>query len=171
MQFALTERKVKIVAVNPNRELHGEDPQAVCYIRMNIALLAADLAMFDPDLRSFVYGAAQNPDLAQQGEDGGTGIRFPFLDLPLKWGDECVGAELRIHHGVSAKSHIVLPGCLISKFTLEPIEGGTVVTGFMVTSHPNESALGRLGMMVGTEVVISIVPPADTKQDERGSEE
>jgi hypothetical protein len=161
MQFALTERKAKITAVNPNRELHGEDPQAVCYIRMNIALLAADLAMFHPSLRHFIYGQAAAPDLVQQSEGGDSGIRFQHLDLPLKWTDECVGAEVRVHWGATAKSHIVLAGCLISKFSLEPMEGGTVVTSFMITSHPTEAFLGRLGMMVGTEVVISIVPPKD----------
>lgn len=136
MQLSLTERKVKLTSVDPNRELHGEDPKPVCYLHVSTNLLAEDLAMFHPALRSALYTKAETPDLVQQGQDAGSGIRFANLKLPIKWKDECVGAELRIHHGVSAKSHIVLPGCVVSKFEFTPMDGGTVVTGFMITTHP-----------------------------------
>lgn len=159
MQLELNERKVKITSVDPNRELHGEDPKPVCYLHFSTNLLADDLAMFHPTLRSALYSKAEAPDLAQQGQDG-TGIRFPFLKLPLKWKDDCVGAQLTVHYGTTAKSHIVLPGCIVNHFQFTPLEGGTVTTGFMVTCHPDEGPLGRLAMMVGTEVVISIKPPA-----------
>lgn len=170
MQFALNERKVKITAVNPNRELHGDDPQPVCYLHFAINLLAEDLAMFHPALRSALFTKGDSQDLVQQGQNEGSNIRFAFLKLPLTWEDECVGAELRVLHGVSAKSHIVLSGSIVSKFKLTPMDGGTVVSNFMVTCHPEEGPLGRLGMMVDNEVVITIVPPKDTDGDLGGDD-
>lgn len=159
LQLELNERKAKIVSVTPNRELHGQDPKPYCALKLRVLLTVDDLAMFHPDLRSVIYQKTQREgaDLADQGTDAQ--VRFPQITLPIKWKDEIIGAEVTVHYGATEKSHIKLPGCSVTKPELEPLDGGVIFMECSVTAHPDEKQMGRLGMMVGTEIPVSIKPP------------
>jgi hypothetical protein len=165
VQLQLKERMVKITAVSPNRELHGESPKPVCYIGVTFPMQGDELAMFHPALRSMVFDRNKDGDLAEQGESGGTAIRFQHLHLPLKWKDECVGAEVTVHYGARDDSAIKLPGSVLGNFKLTPMEGGTTVVTCTITCHPDERGLGKLGLMVGTEIQITVIPPAEGAVD------
>jgi hypothetical protein len=168
MKLELSERKAKITAVTPNCELHGESPKPVCYIRFATDLTGDDLAMFHPTLRSMLFEKSSTPDLADQGSDAPTALRFPFLKTPIHWEQELVGAACVLHYGATEKSHINLPGCIVSKFSLDPKNGGTITLCGTIASHPDEKQMGRLGMMVGTEIPLTITPPEPEAEDLAG---
>lgn len=158
LKLELNEQKAKITAVNPRAELHGEDKKPACDVKVELNLQNDALAMFHPALRSMLYAKSDAGDLADQGSDA-SALRFPQLSLPLKWDDEIIGAAVTIHYGATERSHLHLSGCVISKPQIEPLEGGTVVITCLIQCHPDEKQMGRLGMMVGTEIPITIVPP------------
>lgn len=162
MKIELNERNAKILAATPNRELHGEDPKPYCAIRLQVPLSPDDLAMFHPNLRQTLFMNNDMPgaDLSEQGKDD-TLLRFPQMQSPFGWDAEMHGGMLNIHYGTTEKSHIKLPGIAVSKLSLEPMEGGVVMMRCSVISHPDEKQMGRLGMMVGTELPITITPPSD----------
>lgn len=165
MQLEVTEKIAKILAATPNRELHGQDPKPYCAIKIALDLQSDSLAMFHPELRSLFYKKKEaGADLAEQGSDA-TELRLKHLGLPVTWNDEQVGGRLIIHYGASEKSHIVLPGIVVSKTKLEPYDGGTIGMECSIICHPDEKQMGRLGMMVGTEIPISIEPPTQEEID------
>ena len=161
MRLNLTEKEAKIVSVNPRAELHGEDPKPACDVKIEIALTNGDLALFHPNLKGLLYVKDEDrPDLVSQADpEHATMLRFPQLGVPVKWDGEMIGAEALFHYGTSEKSHIKLSGCVVGKFALEPLEGGSVLTTLQVQCHPDEKQMGRLGMMVGTKVPVTITPP------------
>ncbi len=164
MQLEVTEKMAKILAATPNRELHGQDPKPYCAIKIALDLQTDSLAMFHPELRGLLFKKKEGGDIADQGSDASE-LRLKYLGLPITWNDEQVGGRLVIHYGSSEKSHIVLPGIVISKTKLEPYDGGTIGMECSVICHPDEKQMGRLGMMVGTEIPISIVPPTQEEID------
>jgi hypothetical protein len=161
LKFSLQNEKVKIVNVNPRAELHGDEPKSACDIKIEATLANDDLAEFHPTLKSLLYVKDEDrPDLISQADPGhATMLRFPQLKGPHKWDGEIIGAAVTVHYGTTEKSHIVLPTCLVNEFRLEPLEGGSVVVTCRVQAHPDEKAFGKLCMLVGTEIGVSIKPP------------
>jgi hypothetical protein len=164
MKFELRKETAKLVDVNPRAELHGEATKPAGDLKLRVMLPAAELIQLHPNLRSMLYEKSNNPDLVDAATGEANSLRFPQIGLPIKWAGEIVGAEVTIHHGISAKSDLVLDGCLVNEMRLEPLEGGSVATTFRVQCHPDEKAFGRLCAMTGTEIVVSVFPPADAPQ-------
>jgi hypothetical protein len=111
------------------------------------------------------------PDLVSQADpEHATMLRFPQLARPFKWDTEIIGASVVLHYGATERSHVYLPGCVVNKFSLEPMEGGSVIVTCMVQCHPDEKQMGRIGMMVGTEIPVSIEPPASDEETLPGTD-
>lgn len=161
MKFELKEAKAKLIDVNPRAELHGESSKAAADLKIKVMLPATELAQLHPTLRSMLYEKPSAPDLADQATGEANALRFPQLGLPLKWEGEVVGGKVTIHHGISSKSDLVLDTVMVNEFRLEPLEGGSVQTTFRVQCHPDEKAFGRLCTMTGTDIVVSVEPPAE----------
>ena len=161
MKLSLSNTEAKVSSVNPRAELHGEDPKPACDVNLEFALSNDELAQLHPSLKGFLYVKDEDrPDLVSQADpEHATMLRFPQLGVPVKWDGEMIGAEALFHYGTSEKSHIKLSGCVVGKFALEPLEGGSVLTTLQVQCHPDEKQMGRLGMMVGTKVPVTITPP------------
>ncbi len=154
--FSLKNDVAKLANVNPRAELHGEDPQPACDLKIEMNVSNGLLAEFHPTLRSFLYEKDDSQlDLA---EDSLTHLRMPKLG-PLKWDEELVGAEVTVHRGLGGKSDIVLPGCSVNNFVLAPQEGGSVMLCFRVQGHPDEKQFGRLCSIIGSEIEITVMPP------------
>lgn len=156
--FSLSKTQATLSNFNPRRELHGDEKEAAGDIKFECNLASELLAMFSPTLRSCLYHKDGNGgDLADQAHDA-PNLRFPLMH-PFKWELEIVGAELTIGHGIGGDSDIVLFGS-VNGFVLAPQEGGTVLVRFRVQCHPDERAAGKLCMLQGESVEISVVPLA-----------
>jgi hypothetical protein len=159
VKIALKEHDAKIVSVNPRAELHGENPKPACDVKIEIALPNTELAQLNDGLRAMLYAANGSQGDLVDGENHMTALRFPQLGTPLKWDGEMIGAEAVFHYGTSEKSHIRLPGCIVGEVRLEPLEGGSVVTTMRLQCHPDEKAFGRLCLLVGSKLPVSLTPP------------
>jgi hypothetical protein len=159
--FSLKNDVATLANVNPRAELHGEDRQPACDLRIDMSVSNGLLAEFHPTLRSFLFEKDSGQlDLG----DELTKLRMPKLG-PLKYSEELVGAEVTIHRGLGGKSDITLPGCSVNNFTLDAQEGGSVGLSFRIQGHPDEKQFGRLCSCIGTEIEISIEPPSGEQQD------
>lgn len=159
--FELSKTKAKVVDFNPRAELHGNDGKLAGDIKFSVVLSADILAHFDPTLRSFLFHkrAGVQDDLANEAHDA-PNLRFPQMTVPVKWEMELVGAELTIHHGLGGRSDIVLSGCKVNAFALEPKEGGSVIVGFRVQAPLDEKIAGKLCALIQESPEITIEPPA-----------
>lgn len=169
--FELTQATAKLTSFNPRRELHGDDPQPAADLKIEFAMANDDLALFHPTLKSLLYHfdpqiGGDLVDAAKKDEDASYAphLRFPKLG-PLKWDNELFGATVTIHYGL--KHGIVLQGCNVNSFVLEPQNGGTVTTSLRVQGHPGEKESGKLCTLIGGEITISVEPPkADEQSDD-----
>lgn len=168
---------VKITSVNPRSERHGpEELHPAVDIGISLTTCNDILSALDGKLLDALYTKNANADQGgQQSLDGVEEVsHLPNLKFPLmgalKWKKELIGYTLTVMHGVG--SDIVLTGCKVSKFTIDPKEGGSVELSFRVQSSDSldERTLGKLSLLVQNEVEIMLeAPEVAGAQQELGS--
>ena len=161
---------VKITSVNPRSERHGPEELHPA-VDLHISLTTGNniLTALDGKLLDALYTKNANAD--QGGQQSLEGVEevsnLPNLKFPLmgalKWKKDLVGYTLTVQHGVG--SDIVLTGCKVNNFTIDPKEGGSVDLKFRVqSSDVDERTLGKLGLLVQNEVDVMLLAP-EAKQD------
>lgn len=161
---------VKITSVNPRSERHGPEELHPA-VDLHISLTTGNniLTALDGKLLDALYTKNANAD--QGGQQNLEGVEevsnLPNLKFPLmgalKWKKDLVGYTLTVQHGVG--SDIVLKGCKVNNFTIDPKEGGSVDLKFRVqSSDVDERTLGKLGLLVQNEVDVMLLAP-EAKQD------
>lgn len=172
MAFEIEEfTPVKIKSVNPRSERHGPEELHPA-VDIGVILTTGNniLTALDGKLLDALYTKNANADQGgQQSIDGVEEVSsLPNLKFPkmgaLKWKYDLMGYTLTVQHGVG--SDIVLTGCKVSKFTIDPKEGGSVELSFRVQSSDSldERTLGKLSLLVQNEVEIMLEAP-EAKQD------
>lgn len=161
---------VKITSVNPRSERHGPEELHPA-VDLHISLTTGNniLTALDGKLLDALYTKNANADQGgQQSLDGVEEVsNLPNLKFPLmgalKWKKDLVGYTLTVQHGVG--SDIVLTGCKVNNFTIDPKEGGSVDLKLRVqSSDVDERTLGKLGLLVQNEVDVMLLAP-EAKQD------
>lgn len=161
---------VKITSVNPRSERHGPEELHPA-VDLHISLTTGNniLTALDSKLLDALYTKNANADQGgQQSLDGVEEVsNLPNLKFPLmgalKWKKDLVGYTLTVQHGVG--SDIVLTGCKVNNFTIDPKEGGSVDLKLRVqSSDVDERTLGKLGLLVQNEVDVMLLAP-EAKQD------
>lgn len=161
---------VKITSVNPRSERHGPEELHPA-VDLHISLTTGNniLTALDGKLLDALYTKNANAD--QGGQQNLKGVEevsnLPNLKFPLmgalKWKKDLIGYTLTVQHGVG--SDIVLKGCKVNNFTIDPKEGGSVDLKFRVqSSDVDERTLGKLGLLVQNEVDVMLLAP-EAKQD------
>ncbi len=161
---------VKITSVNPRSERHGpEELHPAVDLRISLTTGNNILTALDGKLLDALYTKNANAD--QGGQQNLEGVEevsnLPNLKFPLmgalKWKKDLIGYTLTVQHGVG--SDIVLKGCKVNNFTIDPKEGGSVDLKFRVqSSDVDERTLGKLGLLVQNEVDVMLLAP-EAKQD------
>lgn len=126
------------------------------------------LSEFSPDLKSSLYRRPRQDegDMADNADprldDPGylPCLKFPNMQNKVALSEKVVGATVIVHHGIGGKSDLTMEECTVSKFRLDPQEGGTVVVSMEVDCVPTKEQAGELHMKQNQDVVVSIVPPA-----------
>ena len=167
---------VTITSVNPRSERHGPEELhpavdiGICLVTGNNILSALDGKLLDA-----LYTKNANTDQGgQQSLDGVEqmatlpNLKFPMMGA-LKWKKDLIGYTVTVQHGVG--SDIVMTGCKVGKFTIDPKEGGSVELRFRVQSSDSldERTLGKLGLLVQNEVNIMLLAP-EAKQEQQDIE-
>lgn len=144
---------------------------------LDIAITTSNhiLSHFDGFLRSMLYTKNANSSAAAQGTLEGV---EPVSDMPnlteigkklgqFGWDLELTGYTMTIDQGLGdAKSNIELGECKLSKFSVLPKEGGSVVLKLRVESPDvNEKTHGKLALLKTRELPITLAPPEVAQTD------
>lgn len=167
---------VKITSVNPRSERHGPEELHPA-VDLHITLTTGNniLTALDGKLLDALYTKNANAD--QGGQQNLEGVEevsnLPNLKFPLmgalKWKKDLIGYTLTVQHGVG--SDIVLKGCKVNGFTIDPKEGGSVDLKFRVqSSDVDERTLGKLGLLVQNEVDVMLLAPEATQDGQQDIE-
>lgn len=138
-------------------------------LRFMVELPNSALVMFDPALREFLY------EKTEQGDAGGDQATLEGVpevsELPnltraanqlgaLQWAGGVVGATLHIDHGLGGASDMDLQDCEVSKFKIDPKEGGTCQISFTVDAiGVDERTFGKLSLLKKHEFPIGVRGP------------
>lgn len=163
MKLTLKEVGCRLINVNPRPELHGDDKKPAADLKLTALLHNKELDQLHPKLRAAIYEKdTAQPDLVSEHDpEFLTALRFPSLAMPLKWAGEQVGGTFTVHRGIGPKSDLVIESPIVNEVRIEALEGGSVVLGFRVQFKPDEKAIGKLCMMTGQDIVVSVEPPED----------
>ncbi len=157
MQLELTNQSAKLTSVNPRAEFHGESTQPAVDLTFEYKTVNDDLSELHPSLKAMFYenGSAQEDMLESL-----TKLRFDKLNGPFAWDWQGVGFVCRIPFGIDDSSAIVLPDCKVGKIKFAPLEGGSVAWKITVQTAATGALIGRVCDLLGTEVQLTIEPPA-----------
>lgn len=158
LRFELRARPALLSSFNPRAEKHGDEPRPAADLKFRLNLAADTLDAFDPILRRmFFCKAGTRGDLVDAVHDA-PNLRSEKLAGPFKLRNRYAGYTLRVHFG-SDDAHVVLADCALNKLEFDPAEGGTCIVTFRLQTHPDAQAAGRLSMLVGATVDITLEPP------------
>lgn len=161
--FDLSKKSCTLHHVNGRHEKHGEEDVLACDLKFKGDFDGDILAEFSPTLRSAMYAKKVGGDLADQGSDMPTALRFANLVQPLKFTDEIVGATVEIEYGLKV---ITFDTANVNEFKVECNDGGTVTVAFRVQARPTEEQLAKLFALLDTSVPVTIAPPEVKHQED-----
>lgn len=170
MRIAFANLKAFMANMNARSENHGDERAAAGDLKFEATVPNTVLDQLHPTLRTalFFQDSAAPKDLADQGLEESQHwphLRFPNLDVPLKWKDEMSGGTLTIHRGISGRgSDIELADVKVNNLAITPLAGAMVTIEFRVQIHPEEKVRGKLWDLIQAEVEISIKPPEAAAQ-------
>lgn len=125
------------------------------------------LSEFHPRLRHAPYKAEEDP--AQGSVDGvkpePTVRVFGDLIEKIRIKHELIGASVLIAFGLGGDSDIELETADVDGFSVEMMEGGSVITTFRVKCHPSGEQVKKLYEVLGNQITITITPA----QEKQGS--
>jgi hypothetical protein len=166
--FQLTKRPVRITSFNPRVEKNGQENVLAGDLKIECNCEARMLDVFDQQMRPFLYRALapgeQPADLAPEAGEPLTALRLPAL-APLVIGEKFPGYELQIDSGLGISEPLVLDKVTLSKFQIEPLEGGSVTITFNASFHPTDVQSGHLCNLIQSDAEITLTPPARAPQN------
>ena len=160
IMFALKNQVAKLAHINGREEKNVEE--IAFDLKVTVEMHNTALNMFHDHMLDAFYKV--DPDAAQQSmlEDvkhSKTALKFLKLGV-LPWGHEIVGCAVTVAYGVG--SDIELDDCKVDKFKIDLKEGGTVGLTFRIIAHPDNDEIGKLYSLLGSEITLSINPPAES---------
>lgn len=149
------EGEMRVANINLRSERHGEVETPAVDIKLEWVTTNLILHAFHAKMREAFYERDHEPGLPGM-DEAMAALIFPELD-PLKIHTEETGLTLRIVHGLSGSSDLVLKDCTASGFKLDMLQGGSVeVTFTMATVDIDEKRLGKLGLMLKGDVPVKV---------------
>ncbi|MGE0745256.1 MAG: hypothetical protein AB7K86_08415 [Rhodospirillales bacterium] len=166
--FSLETQAVKITAVNPRTEIHGDEHVPAADISITFDAANDLLIDFAPTLRTMLFAKANKTSgVPQQGELDAVepasdmpALRDIGLEPPFKVKFEGAGYSVEIIVGITGDQNIDLDDAKVGKIRITPKEGGTVTFAMQIqASGLDEAVLGRLCTLIGSEVRMALTPP------------
>lgn len=172
--FALTTYTSAVLAsITTRTECHGEDKVPAVTLGFKITGPNTILDNFGSpyDFRHALY-------MAPEGQEQLEGIDSTQLLRTVGMGQVRIdvpkheGWRLLIYHGLDEAAPIDMGNCSVSKFKLEPFQGGSCLLSFIVsTDDVDAEYLGAIGMKLGQEVPIQLLAPQPKPEAIDGSVE
>ena len=168
--FSLSESEASFTNINTRIERHGEDRVLAVDMKFSTSVGNTVLDTLGKGLRESLFrkpGSGEQPELPTIG-DAMTAVRHPYLE-PMKLSHEFTGYELEIGGHLDATEPVTLVDVKLKKFTIAPVEGGSVEVTFTASANADPSELSALSdALVREDVVLTLTPPskqADQAED------
>ena len=156
----LTPTAAKITSVTPRIERHGDENVTAVSLGIKITGPNTLLDLLADGLHPTLYRAADEQPQLEGVEESLPLLRTRAVERFKVRMPDMIGWRLVIEHGIDDDSGIDLHEAKVDKFVVEPFEGGSCEISFRVgTSDVDETYLGRLGMKLGREVMITLHAP------------
>lgn len=164
--FSITKQTATLAHINVRTERHGEEPAGAADLKISFTDGNGVLSEFHPVLRSFLYKQEESPDQAEMPVGEALTVRrFGDLIEKLRLKHELIGASVLIAFGLGGDSDIELETADVDGFSVEMMEGGSVITTFRVKCHPSGEQVKKLYEVLGNQITITITPA----QEKQGS--
>ena len=161
---------VELTNLNNRIEKHGTDSVPAIDLTISYDAPNTILETFQPGMLDSFYREAEAGDDSQEVIEGLEVSDKPLLRFsqmaPIKLGTKMAGYTLMVDYGLDEESALVLDTCTVHKFTLDLMEGGSVGVKFQVQTNTGltERILGKLAILIGQEVQITLVKPEAVQQ-------
>jgi len=169
--LSLIEQTATLAHINVRTERHGEDPAGAADLKIQFTDGNGVLSEFHPRLRHALYKADEDDVQGNvEGVQEEPTVRvFGDLIEKIRLKHELIGAAVVIGFGLGGSSDIQLDPADVDGFSVELMEGGSVVTTFRVKCHPSGEQVKKLYEVLGKEITISVTPAVE-KQGALGLE-
>ena len=158
--------------VSLRAEKHGPEEVPACDLKIETDQPNSILAFFGSQLLDSLYWRAPTAEDFTQSELEGVepvsdrpNLRNAALVGPFGVQYDGAGYTVRIDYGIDSTTEIAIHDVRINAITIDPKEGGSVTLKLRAQFGVDEKLAGRLGVMIGREVTLSLEPPA--ANDER----
>ncbi|MCA3188301.1 MAG: hypothetical protein INH13_32695 [Cupriavidus sp.] len=150
-----TQQPVKLVNYNPRAEKHGKERKPAATMRVQVAMPAAVLNLFERGLYDALY------EQVTEGDDlVSTSTRRFKKMAPFSWAFEGKGYTTTVDYGLGGESNIELDDCTVKDFRITPQENDIVLIDFAINCAPDERESGILYHRIPQEIQITVKAPA-----------
>lgn len=154
-------------------EKHGDANVLAVDLAVTLTTHNSILQLLHPELCAGIFTNLTAEQLARQDAEAGQtkmdlpvselpNIRFDRLLYPLKWDLELTGYIVKVEQGINDDSAIVLNMCVLKKFNVTPIEGGSVEIKFTISSSADigEDVTAKMPAKQQTKIAMTLTAPA-----------
>lgn len=138
---------------NARIEKAGPDDVPAADLEWSVGMAAEKLDEIDPTMRPHLFDLKGLKDLAE-----GPALAHPNWAYPIKVDGDMTGATLLIDVGIG--DPMKFTDVKVGSYRITPMEGGSVILGLRCQCKPDEAQAGKLYMLQGQKLAITVVPPA-----------
>lgn len=181
-RFELTKPTVvKLDHSKSRKENHGDVLVNALDLSLTLTANQSVLEMIDPELLTGLYRVVplseEEEDADSDGDDESGGeqaemdlpigvrpyLRFPHMKYPVMphEGKELIGYTLRLDYGLGGDSDHTLHLCVLKKFGVTPIEGGSVEISWHLSTSADitDTEIGIFGARIQENITITLLKP------------
>lgn len=157
--FELHSQTATLKTVTPREEKHGDESVPAISMRFEIQAANTILDALLPSLRTTLYTKPPGQYTLDGIEETTPLLRTAGIDQVLLQ-SKFEGWSMAVDFGIDDTTAIRCGSCKVDKFTVEPMDGGTVRLFLRVrTSDISAESAGNLMMMIGGDVTLSLTAP------------
>lgn len=163
--------EARLATLTPRSERHGDEEKPAVSIGIEIETGNSILDLIDKTLRPTLYTKPEGQESLPGVEDVLQVLRCNSIDrvvLPTKH----EGWTLHVDYGVDERQTMAFGGCTLAKFSVEPLQGGSIVLRLRInTSDLDAERSGYLGMHVGQPIWITLTAPRPGEVGDDGGQQ
>lgn len=164
--FQVTKHDASITNINLRIERHGEDRQLSVDIKFALSVGNEALDTIEKGLRESLFRPASKGQQMSltEGADALVAVKHPMLD-PISLSHKFDGYEVAIGTHLELEEDLFLVDVELKKFTLKPIEGGSVGVTLTASANVDTDELSELAdALIRGDVLLTLTPPSAQAQ-------
>lgn len=171
--FQLTQHDATLSNLNTRIQRHGDERVLAVDMKFSAKANNSILDSLGQGLRESLFRKAakgEQPDLPTIGEPL-SAVRHPYLE-PMKLSHEFDGYEVEIAGLLDTTEPLFFADVKLKKFTIAPLEGGSVELTFTASTSAESDELAALSeALVREDVRLTLTPPSKQQAEEDGQQD